>query len=206
MGELAGGLVTAGKWCKFQLPFSVLWHHPRGEGHLVTTWVGWQLGILVSTDTTGGSITPRQESPGSPQCSQIPPSWDLVGPLWVRGNVLIPLSHHEWDCLCCFRDIWPTRASIAYRFSILLDCLFLDFFDQRDQIFFGAFLFVLLGISGMTVSPALSPGYKRQKPNPGNSHVVPRIPWSLVSLPSSLHSQSHLMFVLSVVSRGFSCT
>ena len=86
-----------------------------------------------------------------------------------------------------FRDIWPTRASIAYRFSILLDCLFLDFFDQRDQIFFGAFLFVLLGISGMTVSPALSPGYKRQKPNPGNSHVVPRIPWSLVSLPSSLH-------------------
>ena len=129
-----------------------------------------------------------------------------MGPLWVRGNVLTPLSH-EWECLCFFCDIWPTRASLVSRFAVLLVAPFLIFFDQRDPIFLGAFLFVLLGISGMTVSPALSPGYKRQKPNPGNSpHVVPRTPWSLVSLPSSLHSQSRLMFVLSVVSRGFSCT
>ena len=83
--------------------------------------------------------------------SRLPPvfsdttPWDLVGPLWVRGNVLTPLSHHEWECLCFFWDIWSTRASIVYRFSVLLGCHFFIFLTR--EIRFSLELFCLFSLA-----------------------------------------------------------
>ena len=193
--EYSGGVGGWGSWQVALLPLdsgegssfplSLLRHHPRGEEGLVTAWVWVEIG-----DPRGPGLHWHCWGKHYSQAYTKALAPHLVfsdaALLGLGGGLLISgkgwmcwpaLSLCEWECLCFCCDVWLEQGRSCLKVFCLAGLPLSGSFDQRQQVFLGALLFVLLGISGLTVSPAPSPEYMRQKPNPGNSpHVVPQIP------------------------------